>query len=242
MTFEDFELSTPADARKDSFTKSESIVDDIVQILFASLKETDESQSRDCLRLDCLNADVAPSVDSGINDKRPSDRFECVPPWMDMLSGTGPRSPTVQECFPTMPFLQSTPESDHINQIGSSPTVCQSFDLQYAAMPISAPAQSARGDYVDPDNILKSVTRGARGQLAYDPIQLDDKTRQRVLRNRASARLARERRLLQRREEQAELQRQLELNAALRERLQSAMRWIEAHMDHTGLSRFPVSV
>ena len=93
---------------------------------------------------------------------------------------------------------------------------------------------------IERNNGIHRVVRGARGQLAYDPDQLDDKTRQRVLRNRASARLARERLLERRQEEQAELPRQLELNAALRERLQSAMRWIEAHVDHTGVSRFPV--
>ena len=76
---------------------------------------------------------------------------------------------------------------------------------------------------------IQRVVRGARGQLAYDPDQLDDKTRQRVLRNRASARLARERRLVLRQEELAELLRLTEMNSVLEAQLQAAMRWIEAH-------------
>ena len=92
-----------------------------------------------------------------------------------------------------------------------------------------APAQSAWPAYIDPNAILPGVTRGARGQLAYDPDQLDDKTRQRVLRNRASARLARERLLERRQEERAELLRLTEMNSVLEAQLQAAMRWIEAH-------------
>ena len=76
---------------------------------------------------------------------------------------------------------------------------------------------------------IQSVVRGARGQLAYDPDQLDDKTRQRVLRNRASARLARERQLVLRQEERAELLRLTEMNSVLEAQLQAAMGWIEAH-------------
>ena len=82
---------------------------------------------------------------------------------------------------------------------------------------------------IEPNIGIQRIVRGARGQLAYDEDQLDDKTRQRVLRNRASARLARERLLERRQEERAELLRLTEMNSVLEAQLQAAMGWIEAH-------------
>ena len=76
------------------YTESEPSVDDIVHILFGLLQDTDKTMSQDCfdvdLCLDCLNMDqvVAPSAESEINNKRPSDRIESALS-MDMLCGTG---------------------------------------------------------------------------------------------------------------------------------------------------------
>ena len=70
------------------------------------------------------------------------------------------------------------------------------------------------------------VTRGARGQLAYDAALADDGRRRQLLRNRESARRSRLRRGRERRLAEEALARGATENAGLRAELAAALRWI----------------
>ena len=88
------------------------------------------------------------------------------------------------------------------------------------------------------------VTRGSRGQLAYDTEQLDERTRRRLLGNRESARRAGERRRERTRCAEEALARCKAENEALRGHLAAALELIGAlglpppHHSHHGMGMF----
>ena len=104
-------------------------------------------------------------------------------------------------------------------QAGLAPTPA----IDASATPIASKA-GARGG---PAKFARPVTRGARGQLAYDTQQLDARTAQRMLGNRASAKLSQRRRLERVQKVEAALERCAAENAALRVRLAAALGFIE---------------
>ena len=71
------------------------------------------------------------------------------------------------------------------------------------------------------------ITRGVRGQLAYDTQQMDARTAKRLLENRASAARSQQRRIERMREAEAALERTAEENSALRAQLAMALRFLE---------------
>ena len=104
-------------------------------------------------------------------------------------------------------------------QAGLAPTPA----IDASATPIASKA-GARGG---PAKFARPVTRGARGQLAYDTQQLDARTAQRLLGNRASAKLSQRRRLERVQKVEAALERCAAENAELRVRLAAALGFIE---------------
>ena len=89
------------------------------------------------------------------------------------------------------------------------------------------PIASKAGARGGPAKSARPVTRGARGQLAYDTQQLDARTAQRLLGNRASAKLSQRRRLERVQKVEAALERCAAENALLRVRLAAALGFIE---------------
>ena len=80
---------------------------------------------------------------------------------------------------------------------------------------------------IDPVGPAPPVTRGLRGQLAYDTQRMDAQTAKRLLGNRASAARAQLRRTKRLQEVEAELERCKAENAELRAQLGLAQRFIE---------------
>ena len=121
----------------------------------------------------------------------------------NMFAWTSPS--TTQIAKPTQPGFAPTPVIDA------------------SATPIASKA-GARGV---PAKSARPVTRGARGQLAYDTQQLDPRTAQRLLGNRASAKLSQRRRFERVQRAEAALERCAAENAQLRVRLAEALGLLE---------------
>ena len=80
---------------------------------------------------------------------------------------------------------------------------------------------------IDPVGPAPPVTRGSRGQLAYDTQRMDAQTAKRLLGNRASAARAQQRRTKRLQEVEAALEQSKVENAALRAQLALAQSFIE---------------
>ena len=130
-----------------------------------------------------------------------------------------PRGPPATALNIVSSMSPSTIQIVKQTQAGLAPTPA----IDASATPIASKA-GARGG---PAKFARPVTRGARGQLAYDMQQLDARTAQRMLGNRASAKLSQRRRLERVQKVEAALERCAAENAELRVRLAAALGLIE---------------